>query len=48
MTRVTYRSKTGEIIEEESSVVHSNGFKPDYNLRAMAMGWALVKVEEDV
>ncbi len=45
MTKVTYRTQTGEIITEESHTNHSNGFKPDYKLRAMALGWTLVKVE---
>lgn len=46
MTKVTYRTKTGEVIVEESSIPHTNGFKPDYKLRAMALGWVLLKVEE--
>lgn len=44
--KVTYRSKTGKIIVEESSVAHTNGFVPDYKLRAMALGWTLISVEK--
>ena len=53
MIKVTYVVNSGayagnEIVEEYSDAPHANGFVPDYNLRASAMGWSVVKVEKDV
>ena len=46
MTQVTYETKTGQQVVETYPVQHENGFKPDWNLRAKALGWTVIKVEQ--
>ena len=45
--QVTFRTRTGhEIVETFNMEPHSNGFVPDIKLRALALGWSIVKIEE--
>ena len=41
-----YLKKSYEIVETYDLAPQSNGFVPDYKLRASAMNWQVVKVEE--
>lgn len=45
--KVTFKTRTGhELVEFYDLTPHSNGFVPDYKLRAMALNWIILKVEE--
>jgi hypothetical protein len=45
--KVTFLTKTGhEVVETFDLTPHANGFVPDYKLRAMALGWQVIKVTE--
>jgi hypothetical protein len=49
--KVTFQPKAKgyedkRIVETFDTTPHSNGFVPDYKLRAMALGWIVLKVEE--
>lgn len=44
---VTFKTKTGHLVKEMFDLIpHANGFVPDYKIRALALGWEIVKVEE--
>ena len=51
MLKVTFQPKDKgyedkEIVEYFDLTPHANGFVPDYKLRAMALNWRVIKVEE--
>lgn len=48
MLTVTFITKTGhKVVEKFSTKPHSNGFVPDYKLRAQALNWVVIDVQDD-
>lgn len=45
--KVTYTTPINtQIVEIYDLTPHKNGFVPDYKLRALALNWTVIKVEE--